>query len=219
MWRSSALLSCLLSPSTQCPTVLCLSPGLTPLQSQRHCLPFSLLLPYLPYLSSNFSLSSFFPFVQKTLPYFQVPLLHKVSPAIHPSPSHFWDVFLTIMTSALHHWAHLCFAPSGIYLQISNKPLVFRHSQTEREEDYKGHRHFTSSFILERKRYEKTTVTTCVIILFCQLLSQKMLYLKGSQPAQRKTVEYGNLFIHLVSHPCSFEFQIMKPIALVLFPE
>lgn len=76
-----------------------------------------------------------------------------------------------------------------------------------------------SSFISERERHKKTAVTTCVVILFCQLLSQKMLDFKGIQPVQRKTVEYGNVFIHLVSHPCSFEFQIMKPIALVLFPE
>lgn len=44
-------------------------------------------------------------------------------------------------------------------------------------------------------------------------------YFKCSQPVQRKAVEYGNAFVHLVSHPCSFEFQIMKPIALALFPE
>lgn len=76
-----------------------------------------------------------------------------------------------------------------------------------------------SSFISERELHKKTAVTTCVVILFCELLSQKMLDFKGIQPVQRKTVEYGNVFIHLVSHPCSFEFQIMKPIALVLFSE
>lgn len=142
---------------------------------------------------------------------------------VHPSPSFiilemcsWWSWLLSFNT-----WPHFCSATNGIYQKIFNKTLVLRHSDRKWGRLHRTLKFylFFSSFISERKWHKNTTVTTCLITLFCQLLSQKMLYFKGSQPVQRKAVEYGNVFIHLVSHPCSFEFQIMKPIALVLFPE
>lgn len=153
----------------------------------------------------------------------QVPFMYHVSPVSPSFPKlhHLRDVFLMVMTSALQHWPHFCSATNGIYQKIFNKTLVLRHSDRKWGRLHRTLKFylFFSSFISERKWHKNTTVTTCLITLFCQLLSQKMLYFKGSQPVQRKAVEYGNVFIHLVSHPCSFEFQIMKPIALVLFPE
>lgn len=183
------------------------------------------LSPYFFLLSSIFLLTSPSPFsfAQKILHQFQARWLPNVSPASPPSPSltilgvcSWWLWLLSFITGFI--WVLLPMASSSRYLISLWCSDI--HGQKVRQTAWDmAIPSLFSSFISERERHKKTAVTTCVVILFCELLSQKMLDFKGIQPVQRKTVEYGNVFIHLVSHPCSFEFQIMKPIALVLFSE